>query len=385
MMTRQLATVQRITDIQPIEGADKIEVATVLGWKVVIAKSEAHQIGDLVIYVEIDSLMPERPEYEFLRDKKFRVRTIKLRGQVSQGLILPLKIFGYYYDTLDLPDELKEGDDVTELLGIKKYDPEGEKEQRLLDEKLARENNKIKKFMMSNSFLRRVFRFFSPKRSYSFPSWIKKTDEERIQKLSKLFEQNKDTVYIATEKLDGQSATYFMIENPNFFSRWFGEKYLYGVCSRNFQLKKDNSNYWKISDKYSIKKVLQFLITGEKFVVLQGEIVGEGIQGNKYQISGLDFYAYNLIYTNGRTTHSNLELNTIPLGIKTVPVISKEFRLKDTIEDTLPLADGESMICKGVLREGLVVRNYSKDISFKIISNKFLLKVEKDEQKLEDK
>lgn len=92
---RKLATIREIKDIQPIEGADRIEVATVDGWQVVIKKGE-FKVGDKIIYIEIDSIVPEREEFEFLRDRKFRVRTIKLRKQISQGLIMPLSILGNY-------------------------------------------------------------------------------------------------------------------------------------------------------------------------------------------------------------------------------------------------------------------------------------------------
>ena len=115
MSERALAHVEKIIDIQPIPGADKIEVATVLGWKVVIAKADNFQIGDKVVYIEIDSKVPERPEFEFLRDRKFRVRTIRLRGQYSQGLIVPMSILGN--------KDYEVGIDVTKELGITYYIP----------------------------------------------------------------------------------------------------------------------------------------------------------------------------------------------------------------------------------------------------------------------
>lgn len=372
---RQLATIQRITDIQPIEGADKIEVATVLGWKVVISKADKFMLRDLVVYIEIDSIVPDKPEFAFLKDRKFRVRTIKLRGQVSQGLILPLDVLGKHYDTWHRVVEYKEGDDVTSLIGVKKYDPEGEKEQRILDEKTARESNKMQRFLMQNSWYRRLYRFFSPKKSYSFPSWIKKTDEERIQKLNKLHDTLQCVQLTATEKLDGQSATFFLIKNKSIFSRWFGEKYIFGVCSRNYQLKEDSSNYWKIAKQYNIEKVLRELIEDLPYLILQGEIIGEGIQGNKYKVSGLDFYAFNLISVGNRTPYLIMKSLLNDKGIKSVPLVDRYFTVGSTMEDTITKADGESMIAKGVAREGLVVRN-NNDVSFKIISNKFLLKNE---------
>ncbi|MBQ9247308.1 MAG: hypothetical protein IJ171_01830, partial [Ruminococcus sp.] len=113
MAERALAHVEQIVDIQPIPDADKIEVATVLGWKVVIAKADGFKVGDKVVYIEIDSKVPDRPEFEFLRDRKFRVKTIKLRGQYSQGLIVPLSILG--------SGNYNVGDNVTDKLGITYY------------------------------------------------------------------------------------------------------------------------------------------------------------------------------------------------------------------------------------------------------------------------
>ena len=118
---RHLATIRKIKEIRPIPNADRIEVAVIDGWEVVVNKSDGFIAGDLVIYIEIDSVLPDRPEFEFMRKYKFRVKTIKLRGQVSQGLVLPMTIQG-------LPKgEYKLGQDITDLLGIKKYDPEAAK------------------------------------------------------------------------------------------------------------------------------------------------------------------------------------------------------------------------------------------------------------------
>lgn len=125
---RKLASVRQVSGLRPIQGADRIEVAQVDGWECVVKKGE-FSIGEQIVYIEIDSILPERPEFEFLRDRKFRVRTIKLRGQVSQGLVLPLSV---------LPDgKYAVGDDVTEILGVKKFDPEAESEARLVQNRPA--------------------------------------------------------------------------------------------------------------------------------------------------------------------------------------------------------------------------------------------------------
>jgi len=360
---RKLASVQRIIDIKPIEKADAIEVAQVLGWECVVKKSENFKVGDLVVYIEIDSIVPDRPEFEFLRDRKFRVRTIKLRGQVSQGLVLPLSILpkGNY----------KEGDDVTEVLGIKKYDPQGDLERKLVEQKLETSNNKIHKFFSKYPWYRKLF--FKPKKS-GFPSFIKKTDEDRIQLFPHICENEKDTTFICCEKLDGQSGTYFLVKNPKKWYQFGKTTYTFGVCSRNLHLpKEDNSSYWTIARQYKIENVLKELIEDKQYVVLQGEIVGDKIQGNKYKINGYDFYAFNLIYPNWNVDSGLASEMLIKHNIKFVPILSADFKLKDTIKECVEYAKGKSTLVP-VLREGVVARNYIKGISFKIINPDFLLK-----------
>lgn len=361
-MGRKLASIQKIVAIKPIEKADAIEVAQVLGWECVVKKSEGFKVGDLVCYIEIDSIVPDKPEFEFLRDRKFRVRTIKLRGQVSQGLVLPLSILpkGNY----------KEDEDVTEILGIKKYDPQAEAEQKLIDKKMKNTNNKIHKFFSKYPWYRKLF--FKPKKS-GFPSFIKKTDEDRIQLFPHICENEKDTIFSVTEKIDGQSGTYFLVKKPKKFL-FFGGGYEFGVCSRNLHLpKEDNSSYWTIARQYNIKKVLESLIGDEQFIVLQGEIIGTGIQGNKYKIDGYDFYAFNLIYPNDKVDSVSASITLGNYGIKFVPILDTEFKLKDTIAEMVNYAKGKSVLVDG-LREGVVIRNYEKNISFKVINPEFLLK-----------
>lgn len=250
---RQLATIRMIASTRPIQGADRIEVAQVDGWECVVKKGE-FKVGQHIVYVEVDSVMPERPEFEFLRDRKFRVRTIKLRGQVSQGLVLPLDILpaGNY----------KLGDDVTELLGVTKYDPQAQQEALLLTKQPKTPTNPAVKFLMRFRWYRRLF--MKPKRKGGFPDWIVKTDETRIQNLTTLFdiEGKKGTTFSVTEKIDGQSATYFLQK----ISR---RKYEFGVCSRNIRLgTPGNSSYWTIARKYDIENVLKKLIGEYQTIVI---------------------------------------------------------------------------------------------------------------------
>ena len=362
MGERVLASVQRVIGLAPIAGADRIECATVLGWQCVVLKKDDFQVGELAVYIEIDSKVPERPEFEFLRERKFRVRTIKLKKQISQGLLLPLSI---------LPEGIyKEGNDVSDLLGVTKYDPEGDKERKLLEDKMAMSNNKVHKFLGRYPWYRKLF--FRPKKG-GFPKFISKTDETRIQNIPHIVKYEKDTIFIETEKLDGQSGTYFLIKNPRKIP-FFGKKYIFGVCSRNLHLpKQNNSSYWTIARQYNIEKVLTSLIGDEKFVVLQGEILGEGIQENRYKVEGYDFYAFNLKYPNKKIDSVSASKLLSVLGIKFVPILSTDFKLKATVAEMVEHSTANSVLLP-ILREGVVIRNYDKDVSFKVVSPTFLLK-----------
>lgn len=181
MSERKLAHVEIIKNLRPIEGADRIEVAEVLGWECVVKKGEFN-IGDKIIYVEVDSIMPDKPEFEFLRDRKFRIKTIKLKGQISQGLVLPLNILDNYVETTKGIEKIKKalspGDDVTQLIGITKYmSPSEKSEQEEAERRIKKDRNKLKKFMMRYSWFRRLF--LSRKKKYGFPYWVSKTDEPR--------------------------------------------------------------------------------------------------------------------------------------------------------------------------------------------------------------
>ena len=364
---RKLASIQKIEDIRPIEGADKIVCATVLGWECVVKKDE-FKVGDLVVYIEVDSKLPEREEFEFMRARKFRVRTIKLRGQVSQGLVLPLSV---------LPKDGKSimvGTDVTKELGIIKYDPQAEKERKLMEEKANQHKNKMVRFLAKNSLFRRLF--FRPTRE-GFPSFINKTDETRIQNIPRLIEDEQGTKFIITEKLDGQSATFFLVKGKKTL---FGkQKYIFGVCSRNFNLlKEDNSSYWTIARQFNMRSVLSKLIGDKDFIAIQGEILGEGIQGNKYKVKGYDFYAFNLVVPECKIDSIKAKEILSEHGIKFVPILDTDFVLDKSIREMVEISKGKTVldVTPKPVREGLVIRNYDKNISFKVINPDFLLKNE---------
>jgi RNA ligase (TIGR02306 family) len=308
-----------------------------------VAKDVQHKVGDLVIYCEIDSFLPIREEFEFLRKSSFkkmgdqegfRLRTAKMKGQISQGLILPIFV-------LNPPDtniyvQPFEGLDVTEMLDIVKYEPP-------IPANLA---GKVKGL---------------------FPSFLIKTDEERVQNIaveySALCFQSKHQFYV-TEKLDGSSATFY-INNGEF-----------GVCSRNLELlETENNSFWKVARELKLEENLRAL---EKNICLQGELIGEGIQGNPYGIKGQTIRFFSVYQIDSRTRLGIKDLKDIcfMIGLQTVPILESNFLLPNTIEEMLQYAEGKSALNPKTEREGVVVRSLDGTISFKAISNKFLLKNE---------
>lgn len=363
---RKLAHVEKVLEILPIEGADNIELAKILGWQCVVKKGEV-KVGEMVVYHEIDCVCPERPEYEFLKPRKMRIRTIKLRGCLSQGLILPLSI---------LPKgKYSEGDDVTEVLGLKHYDPESPlstshvfKEKTLMD--------KVIKFLCNYSIPRKLIMPFLRKEKGNWPQFIAKTDEDRIQGAPGLLVKLAGVSLVNCEKLDGQSFTgFFRKERVNLL-----KSAMFGVCSRNIWLKtQDDSVHWKMARKYNLEKILtdHFNATGEELVI-QGEQVGPGIQKNKYQLKEHELYVFNIINSRTNYHYNHLEMDAFcqKHGLKMVPVLDANFVLPSTVDELLALADGKSVLNKNTNREGLVIRlikDGQKVVSFKAISNKFLL------------
>lgn len=337
-MERKLAAVRIISEIRPIEGADAIELAIVDGWQVVVAKNVGHKVGDWIVYCEIDSFLPIKDEFEFLRKSSykkmgdlegFRLRTIKLKGQVSQGLILPISVVPF-----NPLENYWEGMDVTELLGIVKYEAPIPAE-------------------------------LSGKIKGNFPSFLRKTDEERVQNLTKFYNKwvQEGLNFYVTEKLDGSSATFY-INNGQF-----------GVCSRNLDLLETEGNtFWKVARELDLENKMAMF---NKNIAIQGELIGEGIQGNPYKIKGHTIRLFNVFDIDNQLYFGLSELirtaNT--LQIETVPILTDPvMKLPNTIEDVLLFADGKSALNESFDREGVVFRTLDRSISFKVISNKFLLK-----------
>lgn len=344
---RKMATIRKIDALRPIEGADAIECAIVGGWTVVVKKGE-YTAGDLAVYCEIDSFIPTaiapfltKPghyakTYEGVEGE--RLRTMKLRGQLSQGLLLPYNVLGGLVDLLDFAYP-NEGEDVSELLGITKYEAP-------VPAELAGEVKGM------------------------FPSVIPKTDQERVQNLKVELAEwlNDGSHWEVTEKLEGSSMTVYCID---------GEV---GVCSRNLDLKPNLDNsLWRTANKYNLPTKLVGI---GRNIAIQGEIVGNGIQGNIYQMRDQDFLVYDIydIDAGRYFTPAERKAFVAEQGLNHCPVLAYSANLTDTLginnlEQVLKFAEGKSVMGMiGCEREGLVFKCHEKSVSFKAISNKYLLK-----------
>ena len=361
---RTLVHIEKIHTIEPIEGADRIELVKLLDWQCVAKKGE-FQVGDLAAYHEIDSLVPEKDEYEFLRDRKFRVRTIKLKGNVSQGLALPLGI---------LPEgNYKEGQDVTELLGVIHYDP-----QHLSNvaKRQATPRSKFMKFCFRSALFRKIYFALKPKKAKGWPGFVAHTDEENIQNIFRAVKRDfGDATFYVTEKVDYQSATYF----TRTYKKWGIIPYkVFGVLSRTMSKgkKDDGSLWWKNAKKYDIEKKLRSV---KKDITIQGESGSTNVQKNKYKIKGPRLWVFNVV-ENKAGYHYNLdEMETFCKKHKfeVAPVLDREFKLPETVEELLEYSRGYSVLNEKTIREGVVIRlirDGKKLVSFKVKNPDFLVK-----------
>ena len=335
---RNLATVAVINNVKAIEGADAICAYKVRNWWVVDRK-DRYTIGQKVVYYEIDSLLPIKEEFEFLRKNSFkklidgtegfRLKTIKLRGQVSQGLITELPI-GVENDSVE------EDFDLTDVLGVVKYEPPA-------------------------AFSR------SGEVKGSFPPFIPKTDEERIQNIKpRVFDSWRNIDAYVTEKIDGSSITVYY-KDGNF-----------GVCSRNQELRLDLDNSY-------VKAVMDLNLEAKmselgRNIAIQGELHGFGIQGNNYKKTSRDisFFTAFDIDNQCRLRFEDFIDITSKLGVTTVPVLKEHFTVSNstTIEDIIDMADGNSSLHSDAKREGIVIRGKNDEFSVKSISNNWLIKHE---------
>lgn len=346
---RKLASIRTISEIRPIEGADKICVYSVDGWNIV-DYVDRYKVGDLCVYFEIDSFLPIRPEFEFLRERCFkrmegqeglRLKTIRLRGQISQGLLLP-------YSTVIQGDEFQLGDDVTEYLGVQKYEV-------AIPTELA---GKVKG---------------------NFPGFIKKTDQNRCQNSGyDIFTAHKDTKYEITMKLDGTSFTGYKYNTDD------------SACGRNWCLQVDETNCNNSLVRMYIDSGLQSALKAYgRNIAVQGELMGPKIQGNREGLLAHKLYVFDIFDIDAQQQLSpddrKIALQALyDNGLKRsmvehVPIFAYNVTLAEmninNVAELLIDAEGPSIIHP--IREGKVYKSMDGQFSFKAVSNAFLLK-EKD-------
>lgn len=341
---RQLASIRQAREIKAIEGADRIQMCTVDGWQCVVKVGE-FQLQDLGVYFEIDSFLPAKDErYAFLSndftefegETGARLRTRKFKGQIAQGLFLPLSIFPELGD-------VKLDQDVTEVLGVKKWEAPIP----------ASLGGDVKG---------------------AFPSWLSKSDQERAQNFIDEIEANQGEEFEVTYKLDGTSMTVYRKTET--------DGVIHGVCGRNWEFKDTTDNsYTQMAHKRQLREALDVLF--EKYgrdYAFQGELIGEGIQSNYEKIKGQEFFVYAIFdinagdYVSPEVRHELIKVvNDAGFAIKHVPVFEANFVLNHTVAELLIRAEGQGMN-QGVEREGFVYKRKDGKFSFKTISNKYLLK-----------
>lgn len=331
---RHLASIKRIRELNPITGADKIERAIIDGYDCVVKKGQFN-VGDLCVYFENDSILPkDNPNFAFLEGKRIKIK--KLRGVYSYGIAFPLNVLpdGYY----------NENDDVTELLGVTKWTQEV-----IPDDNLIR---------------------------VAYPSWIPKTDETRFQSIIDILKNYEGVECIVTEKLDGTSTTH-----------WLDEDGKYHVASRRREIVDESEIFYRGALAAGIPELMQKLPAG---TVLQGELIGPGISGNKYNLDNFKIFMFNV-----RSNITKKFLNPtdaasllIDNGFDVVPTVYEKWRLVANKDKLLELSMGKSKLNPNQHREGIVVRPL-KDIyvenftghfvdgrlSFKVINPKFELEI----------
>lgn len=407
---RELAYVVMIDKITPIEGYDRVELAHVGGWTVVVGKGE-FKPGDPAIYFEIDSQLPEvKPftDMEFLAKKHYKIKTQKMCKSLSQGLLMSADNFGWepIYNIDDMADivAIKDSEGVfhycgyeddeskflTKQLGVTYAVPEDNKRKASTGDKykaMARRHPKLFshqpfRWMMKHTWSKKLlFVFFGKKKDKknAWPSWVTKTDEERIENMPYLLE-NHTTPWIATEKIDGTSTTFTLKRGHGL------KKEQFYICSRNVVFDKPNKKcyydtnvYIEMAEKYDIynkmKNIMNKYFQNEEWITIQGETYGAGIQKRNYSISEHNFMAFNFI-TEKEGRWNSIRMRGLlekEFGIPCVPIVDYEYFLPETIEELRSYVDRDTSVIDGKMREGIVFRSINGKKSFKCVSPTYLM------------
>ena len=345
---RKLASIQRIWSIEPIEGADRIELAHVLGWQCVVNKGQFSPM-ELAVYFEVDSFLPIKPEFEFLRSNSYRnsnilgegfkLRTMRFRGKISQGLLLPISLFP------QIPENAEIGDDVTELLGVKKWE---------IEEKATTGGTAIG----------------------TLPYDIPHTDETRVQAEPELIQAFSGLEYYISTKMDGSSHSVGIDKNG------------FHVTGHNFEYKDDGKcSFYNLIKERSIREKAEDFAreNGLEEFTIQGEFCGPGIQKNRLKLIKPEWYVFTIRENGKRVGLSRMLEICRAMGLEHVPIEEVDSDLPSkypTVEALLERAEGEYQ--KGGQKEGIVIRPVepvfseviSASLSMKVVNNKYLIKNE---------
>lgn len=389
---RELAYVVQIDEIRPIPNYDRVEYARVGGWWVIVRKDQ-FQVGDPAIYIEVDSKVPEIEPFMFLEKRHFKVKTLKMCGVISQGLLMEPADFGW--------KEIEDfgiGEFVTERLGITYAEAEDNKRKAPSEDKYKKMKarhpklfrNKFVKWLMKYEFGRKVMFAFFGKKKDKKSSWpvgrfpgVAKTDQERCENIPYILEDK--TPYIVTQKCDGSSGTYIL-------ERKGKRKFEFYVCSRNVRMMNDKQEcfygshnyYWEVAIKYDIeRKMREWLIAHPKaeWVCWQGEICAPEIQKNPHHLTETHFFCFHWTDSiDGRLSILEAKERWLDMDMEVVPVINESYVLPDDFEEFKLSADGkyDPIVCEGnsnCTREGYVYyKTTDPTFSFKNVSREYLLK-----------
>lgn len=360
-MARKLASVRIIAEVNPIKGKDRVEMALVDGWSCMVSKADNFKPGDKCIFCETDSVFPQTDKWEFLRKYNYRIKTQRFKDGdgvriYSQGLVLPMTGF----------ENAEVGDDLTEALGITQY----EETMDCPAPKEIKYSNPLMRFKLYRSIHNFLFGVTGTREK--FPKEVSKTDEERIQNCPEAWKASE--YWVASEKVDGSSGTFLLRKHKGFLKN----SYEFVVCSRNYKVNDKSTSYWKVAEKYDMEECLKRLIGDYDWICIQGEVLGPGIQKNKYRLEDYDLMCFNLITPRGRLDSILGKKAAEEVGLKWVPIIDPEvpqsyFEGK-TVDEILAGANGPSVLRKETRREGIVYRSADGRFSFKAVSPEFQVK-----------
>lgn len=372
MLGKSMAYVEKISKVTPIEGADKIELASVLGYDVAVKKGQ-FKVGDLAVFIEVDSELPNEPEFAFLASKKFRIKPMRLSKFhiISQGILFSKE------DLSRFSIEWKKGTDCTKVLGIKQIieDPEEVSEDSSLtkfQQIVKKVDYKLTKFSVyRNSLHDKVKLVYKPMKC-SWADWMpSKSDEINAQNIyEKVLNKYKNDEWIVTEKLEGQNMSVFSTMEKGFF----GKKKVVGVCTHSRPiLKNDGSSFWTTAVKLELLDLLKKL-DGEWWI--RGEQIGPKIQKNIYHLTKNDFYIFD-VYKKVDGKYVKLQIKEMLRfcemhHLKVVPIIDSFFKLPETVTEILNYSNGKSELFD-TKREGVVLRlKNDYNVSFKARSPEYL-------------